>query len=938
MQLCSDDIEKPKGSTSSAPQAAEPKGSHDGRSAAAAESEKAKAKEVGKAKKKAKAKAHRENKQAKKREAEDKRAAMKLAQQEAEQLEMQDKKSQTLQRQERVVEEKKLALARQEAERLMSEAREKRELESQNREAEDLKLAMELSRREAERLKIIEKNERDELQRQKQEAEDEKLARREAERQKAEREDEQREAEQRGADRRQAERREVQQREVERLALDEKRKQELQRQKQAAPKIVSEHFDTKAEHEAKSTPEAPQGERATDLEPHLPVSEEQIRHTLDDTLPSRRPSNAKSLSVRVPHHATILYPSDSSPHLPSSRSESSGPSESWPVESALIFPQARRDQNAEIQQTTALRQQRIEFGADGSSSVTISPTRRISAPEREEPSGVTYPEPRQVDVQRGSSSAGAASEQHPSDIQQRQSGDAVPPRELRRVVFQLGSETSEAGTDTTTEQQLALDDRVAQRETARRISLNLGEIDVLTDSLGNSPVTPNAPPPPAVPPRMRQRVVFQLGSDTSGADSDTTAEQQFGLNNEVAQRETARRISLNLGEVDVPTESVETSAMTSNASPTPVHRAPTGEMVPVRRAGNLRKPSALGCNLVPSTVPSGRTREPRPGSPPPGLQQQQCIPDGYPVQLDPHNFQRHRGHPSQRDPQSYQHHNWYPNPTANQSFPDSSAYFDPRLHAAPPTPMPAQNDLPLMNYGRSQVQRRRDARTRDMYLNGLRDAARLQPIPQPRNDVPYTIHGRSPEQQRGRQLHDTRAMYPPAFPDAAQPQCILPPQDARIQLLSLFTVRSAPTPPQDDLPCIVDGRTPEQRREDPLPDIRVPRNRNQGVYLVEEQVLPRDNGRYLPPGPPGVQQKYRSYGAGQVPTQAVTMPGSMNAGVVPPPTAQRESRPTSRRLLIDSNLDVTGGNEHAIASSSSNTDDKKGNPEDADDESSGKDP
>ena len=68
------------------------------------------------------------------------------------------------------------------------------------------------------------------------------------------------------------------------------------------------------------------------------------------------------------------------------------------------------------------------------------------------------------------------------------------------------------------------------------------------------------------------------------------------------------------------------------------------------------------------------------------------------------------------------------------------------------------------------------------------------------------------------------------------------------------------------------------------------------------------------------------------------MPSLMTAGVAPPLTAQRESRPTSRKLSIDPNLDLAGGDENATASSSNISDDRKGNSDDADDESSGKDP
>lgn len=139
-----------------------------------------------------------------------------------------------------------------------------------------------------------------------------------------------------------------------------------------------------------------------------PSANDPVGQTPEDSAVSRQSSDAQLL--RVPRHVTFLSQTDSSPRLPSPRSESSGPGESSSVEFIDDFPQPKRDLNAETQQVAALRQQRIEFAANGSSSVTTSPTRRVSAFEREEPSEVTYPEPRQSDVQRGSSSAGAATE------------------------------------------------------------------------------------------------------------------------------------------------------------------------------------------------------------------------------------------------------------------------------------------------------------------------------------------------------------------------------------------------------------------------------------------------------------------------------------------------------------------------------------------------
>jgi hypothetical protein len=103
-----------------------------------------------------------------------------------------------------------------------------------------------------------------------------------------------------------------------------------------------------------------------------------------------------------------------------------------------------------------------------------------------------------------------------------------------------------------------------------------------------------------------------------------------------------------------------------------------------------------------------------------------------------------------------------------------------------------------------------------------------------------------------------------------------------------------------------------------------------------------------------VPQEHRGYG---IPAQAVTLPASMASTVAPPPTTERESRPTEHRLSLDPNMDVRGGDENAIASSScsekregvdnaddecaiasSSSSDRNGDVNDADDESSGKDP
>jgi len=87
------------------------------------------------------------------------------------------------------------------------------------------------------------------------------------------------------------------------------------------------------------------------------------------------------------------------------------------------------------------------------------------------------------------------------------------------------------------------------------------------------------------------------------------------------------------------------------------------------------------------------------------------------------------------------------------------------------------------------------------------------------------------------------------------------------------------------------------------------------------------------------------------------MPSWMATAAVPPPTTERESRPTEHSLSLDPILDVRGGDECAIASSScsergedandandecaiasSSGSDRRGDVDDADDESSGKDP
>jgi len=337
-QLCSDDNE-PQASTSSIPQAANPKSSHGNTAPAShAQSEKAKAerkqrvleKEQEKARKKAKAKAHRENKQAQKREAEDKKMALKLAQEEAERVELEEKKTLELQRQQRVAEEEKVftALARQERE-----------------EAERLKLEDEKKKKEKEEKEEKEKEEevdkkkkkKSELRRQRQKAEEDEAARaydrlvsESAERRKLQLQIIEAE------DRKTA--MAIAQFKAKRAEIQEEEKRLLSRgltvpevvsecsgagveQEVAAledqfPRVVEEvgemHVDTSSVAQAEgSTSEASQGEQVT--------GREETGQMPEDFSASRPSSDAQALIV--PQHATVSLPSDSFPPLPSSRPE-----------------------------------------------------------------------------------------------------------------------------------------------------------------------------------------------------------------------------------------------------------------------------------------------------------------------------------------------------------------------------------------------------------------------------------------------------------------------------------------------------------------------------------------------------------------------------------------------------------------------------------------
>jgi hypothetical protein len=300
-------------------------------------------------------------------------------------------------------------------------------------------------------------------------------------------------------------------------------------------------------------------------------------------------------------------------------------------------------------------------------------------------------------------------------------------------------------------------------------------------------------------------------------------------------------------------------------------------------------------SLVSSTVPYGSRRGPRPGNPLPN-------PHGHPPTPN--------DHPAQRGPWGFQQPHSNFNPTAGQFLPGTNGFYPPP-DAVPHHPLPSGLITP--------------------YFHPLVYPPLLMPPPmqppmlmQPPNVSPYMVNDRTTE-QRGR------------FP-----------------LLDIC----ARMQPQDDLPCIVDGRTPEQRRRSPLPDIRAPLPpRNQARDLNPTQQLvapPQSNGTHRPPHRLGMAEEPRGYGN---PAQAVTMPSWMATAAVPPPTTERESRPTEHSLSLDPILDVRGGDECAIASSScsergedandandecaiasSSGSDRRGDVDDADDESSGKDP
>jgi hypothetical protein len=694
----------------------------------------------------------------------------------------------------------------------------------------------------------------------------------------------------------------------------------------------------------------PQGEQTAgpEIQPPAAAAAEHIDQTSDVPAPPRPSSEAPP--PRIEQHATFLVPSDSSPRLPAQRSDTSGPS----VSSLDNFAEVRRDLHAEVQYVAALQQQRIEFEADGSSSVPTSPARRGTTVEREEPSEVTHPEPRQPDVERGpvepseatsleprqshaqsgSSPIEAPQEHHPSSAQQQHSDGAMPLPRAPRVVFQLGSETSEVETDTTAEQELALNAAIAQRESTRsdvqqqppddavpthrvpRVVFQLGSdtSEVNTDSTAGQQLALNeagalrasaAPRPPtssvqqqqpsnAVPLRPLQRAVFQLGSEASEADMDTTTEQQLALNTEVDLRETARRVALNLGEIDLRTDSFGASSMTSDPLQSPV---PTQTQTALTRAVESMATSGptsgpLSNSLVSSTVPDGSTQEPRPGNPQPN-------PHGHPPTPN--------DHPVQQDPRDQQQRPWNLNPAAGQFFPDASGFYShpdsaPRL-GPPPGLLGPDFYHPVYEL--------------------LRRPEQPPPLTQPQDDLPAIVDGRTPEQRR-------RSPLPGS---------------------------SAPAEPHDELPCIVNGRTPEQRRGSAVPDTHAPappQNQGQDSHPRPWVWSPQVNGTYQSPYGPGVPKEHHGSG---ISAQAVTMPSSMAPAVAPPLTTHRESRPTEHRLSLDPDLNVSGGDECAIASSSSSDaggdangaydqcviyassgSEWNGDVDDADDESSGKDP
>jgi hypothetical protein len=283
------------------------------------------------------------------------------------------------------------------------------------------------------------------------------------------------------------------------------------------------------------------------------------------------------------------------------------------------------------------------------------------------------------------------------------------------------------------------------------------------------------------------------------------------------------------------------------------------------------------------------------------------VPDGEPrpgnPQPNPHGHPpTPSDHPVQQDPRDQQQRTWNLNPAAGQFFPDSSGFYSHPNSAPRFGPPPGLRGLDFY-HPVYEVSRRPE-----------------QPPPptQPQDDIPCIVDGRAPEQRRHSPLPGS----------------------------------SAPVEPQDELPCIVNGRTPEQRRSSAVPNMDPPlppQNQGQDVNSTQWVWSPRASGTYQPPRGPGVPEERRS---SRISAQAVTMSSSMAPATAPPLTTHRESRPTEHRLSLDRNIDVSGGDECAIASSSCSEagGDVNGagdecaiytssvSERDADDESSGKDP
>jgi hypothetical protein len=847
-----------------------------------------------------KAKARREKLKAMDREAEDRRHAIALARQEAEQLELDNAKAEAQRKQEQAAREREshdskivVMLPRQEAKRTVSyNAKAKPQRESQwaakqrQQEASDNSMTDAIAQQEAKRLELDRAKAKAQREAGQREVEERRraaalLAQEKAERLERKRAHTKALREAREARIEQAKKREAEDRRLatalaeqeaarRELELDVKAKQKLHSQKLLALLTVNDRPDPHASHSVGSVPkdaETLQAEQIAVPESQPPVAAELTAQLPDDTVITRRSSDAPP--TLVPRHAAFLITSGEHARLPSQRSASFGPDESSFENSA----EARRGQDTEARQIAALRQQRIEFTADGSSSATTSPTRRFSAVEREVPSEVTYPEPHQPNVQREpvepsevaspelhqpnvqqvSSLAVGALEQHQFDAQQHHRGDALYPRERPPVSFIIGSETSEVDTDSTAEQQQALNEQVALGESAQL------DVQQQQHHVYAGP-----------PPHDSRRARFLLPSETSEADTDTTIERQRARNEEADLRETARRVSLNLGEIDVQTDSLDNSSTTSDAPPSPVHQAPNAQTALVRALRSMAtsgpRSDPLSNSLVQSTVLDRRTHMSRLGNPHFNPHGHPLTPDGY---IDPRGCRlRH----------------WDFDPTIGKWIPDPNTLYPPPDGSPPPGEDPP-----------------------------------------PRLIMPFLWPSRA-----------RRAIQPPI---PMQPPMVMQ--------------------PQDDLPCIVDGRTPEQRRRSsPLPDFRAPLPpRNQAENMPPTQQLispPRSNGIYRPPHRREVPQEHHDYG---IPARAITMPGSTASTVAPPPTTERESRPTEHRLSLDPNLDVRGGDENAIASSScsekredvdnaddgcaiasSSSSDRNGDVDDADDESSGKDP